>query len=78
MRYDDAIVGDVLPTDRQRVMAILFDTLQVGNEYERPFLAKLWGYKSFNAISPPQFLQAIERFCYGSWHKVEITPANKP
>ena len=28
-----------------------FDGLQVGKEYERPFLANLWGYKGFQAIS---------------------------
>ncbi|WP_053227938.1 HNH endonuclease [Spirochaeta cellobiosiphila] len=28
-----------------------FTTILVGNKYDRPYLAKLWGYKSFNAIS---------------------------
>jgi hypothetical protein len=30
---------------------INFEALTVGNKYDRPTLAKLWGYKSFNAIS---------------------------
>lgn len=28
-----------------------FEALFIGNKYDRPTLAKLWGYKSFNAIS---------------------------
>lgn len=28
-----------------------FSTLIVGNTYSRPYLARLWGYESFNAIS---------------------------
>jgi len=32
-------------------MPIAFHTLIVGAEYERPQLAKLWGYSSFHAIS---------------------------
>ena len=32
-------------------MSISFNTLQIGHSYKRPFLAKLWGYKSFHAIS---------------------------
>jgi len=30
---------------------VAFDELIVGREYTRPFLAKLWNYKTFNAIS---------------------------
>src|SRR4030042_1788007 len=30
---------------------INFEALTIGYKYDRPFLAKLWGYKSFNAIS---------------------------
>lgn len=32
-------------------MAVNFKSLQFGQSYERPFLAKLWGYQSFHAIS---------------------------
>lgn len=32
-------------------MQISFDLLKFGQSYERPFLAKLWGYQSFHAIS---------------------------
>ena len=32
-------------------MAVSFDKINIGQEYERPFLAKLWGYKSYQAIS---------------------------
>jgi putative restriction endonuclease len=32
-------------------MTVSFDSLKIGHEYERPFLANLWGYKSFHAIS---------------------------
>jgi len=28
-----------------------FETLQIGSEYDRPFLSDLWGYKSYAAIS---------------------------
>lgn len=30
---------------------VSFNTLEFGKSYERPFLAKLWGYQSFHAIS---------------------------
>ena len=30
---------------------VTFEPLVLGNKYSRPTLAKLWGYKSFNAIS---------------------------
>jgi len=30
---------------------INFDTLRIGKEYDRPFLASLWGYKSFHPLS---------------------------
>ena len=32
-------------------MQISFSHLEFGQSYERPFLAKLWGYQSFHAIS---------------------------
>ena len=32
-------------------MAVGFEKLQVGQEYDRPFLADLWGYMGFQAIS---------------------------
>jgi putative restriction endonuclease len=32
-------------------MFVKFDSLQIGHEYDRPFLATLWGYQSFQAIS---------------------------
>ena len=32
-------------------MNIDFSSLEFGRSYERPFLAKLWGYQSFHAIS---------------------------
>lgn len=28
-----------------------FTSLVIGNEYDRPYLAKLWGYEAYNAIS---------------------------
>lgn len=30
---------------------VSFDQLEIGKSYDRPYLAKLWGYKSYNAIS---------------------------
>ena len=32
-------------------MAVNFDSLEFGQAYERPLLARLWGYQSFHAIS---------------------------
>lgn len=32
-------------------MAVSFTNLNFGQNYERPFLAKLWGYQSFHALS---------------------------
>lgn len=32
-------------------MAVEFDTLEIGKSYDRPFLANLWGYQSYHAIS---------------------------
>lgn len=32
-------------------MPVHFTSLKIGQAYERPFLAKLWGYQSFHAIS---------------------------
>jgi len=32
-------------------MPINFDSLEFGQTYERPFLAKLWGYQSFHALA---------------------------
>lgn len=32
-------------------MAVDFNNLEFGQAYERPFLAKLWGYQSFHALS---------------------------
>jgi putative restriction endonuclease len=32
-------------------MSINFESLEFGQSYDRPFLAKLWGYRSFHAIS---------------------------
>ena len=32
-------------------MAVNFQSLKFGQSYERPFLARLWGYQSFHAIS---------------------------
>ncbi len=32
-------------------MGVNFEELQIGHEYERPFLADHWGYKGFQAIS---------------------------
>jgi hypothetical protein len=32
-------------------MGISFEHLEFGQPYERPFLAKLWGYQSFHALS---------------------------
>jgi hypothetical protein len=32
-------------------MPVNFTSLKFGQSYERPFLAKLWGYQSFHAIS---------------------------
>ena len=35
-----------------------FSQLIIGNKYDRPFLAKLWGYQSYNAISRGVFTPA--------------------
>ena len=32
-------------------MAVTFESLVVGQSYDRPFLAELWGYRGFQAIS---------------------------
>lgn len=32
-------------------MPVHFDELQIGNQYDRSFLAKLWNYQGFQAIS---------------------------
>lgn len=32
-------------------MSISFKLLEIGQSYDRPFLAKLWGYQSYHAIS---------------------------
>jgi hypothetical protein len=32
-------------------MSVNFNALEFGQSYERPFLAKLWGYQSFHALS---------------------------
>lgn len=32
-------------------MAVSFDTLEIGISYDRPFLAKFWGYQSYHALS---------------------------
>lgn len=32
-------------------MNVSFESLKFGQSYERPFLAKLWGYQSFHAVS---------------------------
>ncbi len=32
-------------------MSVSFESLTIGSDYERPFLADLWGYKGFQAIS---------------------------
>lgn len=32
-------------------MSVLFNDLKFGQTYERPFLARLWGYQSFHALS---------------------------
>lgn len=32
-------------------MPVSFEDLKVGQEYERPYLADVWGYKGFQAIS---------------------------
>lgn len=32
-------------------MSITFEPLEIGNQYDRPYLAKIWGYKGFQAIS---------------------------
>jgi hypothetical protein len=32
-------------------MSVSFDLLKIGKQYDRPYLAKLWGYKGFQAIS---------------------------
>ncbi len=32
-------------------MSVSFEALKIGQSYERPFLAKIWDYKSFHAIS---------------------------
>jgi putative restriction endonuclease len=32
-------------------MPVNFNSTKFGEIYERPFLAKLWGYQSFHAIS---------------------------
>ncbi len=32
-------------------MLVSFEELEFGQSYERPFLAKLWGYQSFHALS---------------------------
>ena len=32
-------------------MSVNFENLKIGRQYDRPYLAKVWGYKGFQAIS---------------------------
>jgi hypothetical protein len=32
-------------------MPVIFDVIQIGTQYDRPFLAKVWGYESFHALA---------------------------
>lgn len=32
-------------------MPVSFEKIHIGKEYERPYLADIWGYKAFQAIS---------------------------
>ena len=43
-------------------MQISFNALDFGQSYERPFLAKLWGYQSFHAISKGVVTPAYTRY----------------
>jgi hypothetical protein len=43
-------------------MNINFSLLEFGHSYERPFLAKLWGYQSFHAISKGVVTPANTKF----------------
>lgn len=43
-------------------MHISFKALEFGQSYERPFLAKLWGYQSFHAISKGVVTPANTKF----------------
>lgn len=43
-------------------MPTTFKSLEFGQSYERPFLAKLWGYQSFHAISKGVVTPANTRF----------------
>jgi len=39
-----------------------FEAIIIGQKYNRPALAKLWGYRSFNAISRGAFSYARHEF----------------
>ena len=41
-------------------MPVTFEQLTVGETYERPHLAKLWGYKRYNAFAKGVFTPANE------------------
>ncbi len=41
-------VGD---SEKDEIIAVSFESLEIGKAYERPFLANLWGYKGYQAIS---------------------------
>lgn len=43
-------------------MPVNFKSLKFGQSYERPFLAKLWGYQSFHAISKGVVTPANTKF----------------
>jgi len=32
-------------------MPVTFDSLQIGTQYDRPYLAQVWGYEDFHAIA---------------------------
>ena len=37
--------------NEDNIVPVRFENLQIGKAYDRPFLASLWGYKGFQAIS---------------------------
>lgn len=43
--------GNEAPLEYGGQMAVSFEGLVIGKEYDRPLLAKMWGYEGFQAIS---------------------------
>ena len=54
-------------------MHLSFNALEFGQSYERPFLAKLWEYQSFHAISKGVVTPADTKYIpFSSANRVQL------